>query len=87
MAFLDHGRGNLVRQPLVRDQRPAAEIDRQRVFLELPITLLRQHRSGVAHLLKLFHDSRFDGDDFIAIGQRLIQPTADRCSHLRRIPP
>src|SRR5690349_24579027 len=68
--------GNLLRQPAMRHQRPAAVIDGQRVLLKLRITALGQDGARITHLLELFDDWRFEGNDFVAVVERLIQPAA-----------
>src|SRR5690349_19620477 len=62
----------------MRHQCPAAVVDRQDVLFELRIAALGQDRLRVTYLLELFEDWVFEGNDFVAVVERLIQPAARR---------
>src|ERR1041384_7964843 len=61
-------------------QRPAAVIDCEYVLVELRIPALGQDRPRITNLLEFFDDRRFQGNDFVAVVERLIQP-AIRSAH------
>src|SRR5690348_8252395 len=58
------GVGDLVRHPAMRDQRPAAEIDRLDIRAEPRIFSGRNQCALVAHLLQLLESPGLDGKYF-----------------------